>query len=460
MPRAKMAVERDFRIGLGGRACASAARCLDQRWPPSVTSSTGARSWAYCKCCHGERMTVCNFYLQGRCRYGERCWNEHPRGGRSQPAQGGSRGGWGGQSQRYTHIIQPSSLNKSTSWSSNRESGRSSFGSYSRSRAQDSENGASGPSFSQNRFSALSSSHETADNLKDDDQKLIDVIIKDIEAWESSGQWMFSAYSVAKDKHNLSGFSDFSPEELRLEYYKCRTDGNLHNYVNSIQQLGTQWKNQILKLKHLDSSSRAALMLELQHSSSGAAPNFEFGVQQTLKFGSSSFPTNNNTNSSNINSFSFKPSTGLLDTSGASTAVFGSSVTPSSTFDTLAASGAPRSAGFANGAAPSAASFRFSSAPVSTFGGPALSSVGIGNSASAPTPPTGFGTLSSSSGPSPFGQAHGFSVHPAAATSSMAEPLFTPQHELSAEELQQFKAKRFTLGRIPLKPPPADLLIV
>lgn len=26
-------------------------------------------------------MTVCNFFLQGRCRYGEKCWNEHPRGG-------------------------------------------------------------------------------------------------------------------------------------------------------------------------------------------------------------------------------------------------------------------------------------------------------------------------------------------------------------------------------------------
>lgn len=26
-------------------------------------------------------MTVCSFFLQGRCRYGEKCWNEHPRVG-------------------------------------------------------------------------------------------------------------------------------------------------------------------------------------------------------------------------------------------------------------------------------------------------------------------------------------------------------------------------------------------
>lgn len=37
----------------------------------------------------GVKMTVCNFYLQGRCRYGDKCWNEHPRGG--------NRGGGGGQ---------------------------------------------------------------------------------------------------------------------------------------------------------------------------------------------------------------------------------------------------------------------------------------------------------------------------------------------------------------------------
>lgn len=33
-------------------------------------------------------MTVCSFFLQGRCRYGDKCWNEHP--------TGGSRGGGGG----------------------------------------------------------------------------------------------------------------------------------------------------------------------------------------------------------------------------------------------------------------------------------------------------------------------------------------------------------------------------
>lgn len=43
-------------------------------------------------------MPVCNFFLQGRCRYGEKCWNEHPRGG----SRGGGGGG-GGYNNNYSN---------------------------------------------------------------------------------------------------------------------------------------------------------------------------------------------------------------------------------------------------------------------------------------------------------------------------------------------------------------------
>lgn len=36
-------------------------------------------------------MTVCSFFLQGRCRYGDKCWNEHPRGGSASGGGGGFR---------------------------------------------------------------------------------------------------------------------------------------------------------------------------------------------------------------------------------------------------------------------------------------------------------------------------------------------------------------------------------
>lgn len=47
-------------------------------------------------------MTVCNFWMQGRCRYGDKCWNEHPKGGgggggnyNHRPPQQSSRDGGG-----------------------------------------------------------------------------------------------------------------------------------------------------------------------------------------------------------------------------------------------------------------------------------------------------------------------------------------------------------------------------
>lgn len=36
--------------------------------------------------------------------------------------------------------------------------------------------------------------------------------------------------------------------------------------------------------------------------------------------------------------------------------------------------------------------------------------------------------------------------------------LFTPKDQLTVEELEQFQSKKFTLGKIPLKPPPVELI--
>lgn len=47
-------------------------------------------------------MTVCSFFLQGRCRYGEKCWNEHPRDGRGGDYRGSQQPNRGGET--HTHI--------------------------------------------------------------------------------------------------------------------------------------------------------------------------------------------------------------------------------------------------------------------------------------------------------------------------------------------------------------------
>uniref|UniRef100_A0A670JVW9 Nucleoporin NUP42 n=1 Tax=Podarcis muralis TaxID=64176 RepID=A0A670JVW9_PODMU len=199
--------------------------------------------------------SVCHYFLQGHCRFGDNCWNEHPRqhagranagkNGRmsrsaSPPAaslRSGRRVAWSGHNQRYSNPVQTSSFSKSTSWH-NRDSG-----------------------FSQNRYAALNSTENVGNSgIVDEEDKLLEIIMKDMESWESSGQWMFSTYSPMKEKPNISGFPDFLPEELRLEYYNSRANNNVQNYINSVQQLASQWRSRLLELKNINASTKAALV--------------------------------------------------------------------------------------------------------------------------------------------------------------------------------------------------------
>ncbi|NWW96228.1 NUPL2 protein, partial [Rhynochetos jubatus] len=421
-------------------------------------------------------MAICQFFLQGRCRFGERCWNEHPRGGaRYGPSashyQGGGGGGWGTANQRYTNVIQPSTF-KST-WGGSRDHGRGLFGS--------SDFGSSGGSssskntdFSQNRFSALMNSQNTADGYKDEEERLLECVVKDMEMWESSGQWIFSSYSPMKEKPNVSGFSDFSPEELRLEYYNCRANNNIQNYMNSIQQLANQWKNRLLQLKTLNASTKAALLSELKNTITQPLPSFGFGGQQTSSFGLSSFPVNSS--STSASSFSFKTSSSLVSASSGSTPAFGSSPAGCNppAFGVTSSPSVSRSVGFGSPAAPSAASFSFKTSETTSGLGTSGFS-GFGNASavnsSSTTSLTAFGSFNAAVAASPshssstlFGQSASASGHnvtpvPSAVTNNApSDKLYTPKSELTAEEIQQFEAKRFTLGKIPLRPPPLELI--
>ncbi|MEQ2287129.1 hypothetical protein AMECASPLE_009359 [Ameca splendens] len=264
-------------------------------------------------------MVVCNFFLQGRCRYGEKCWNEHPRGGsrggggyndsysrsrgQQQQQQQQPRGGGGGfgnrvwvnPSQQRGSYIQPSSFASqgSSDWGSGREGGGGGGGGGGgrRENLKSSDFSFSGP----NRFSALNAPNAfdrggrggTAGGGMagdEDDDKKLEVIQMDMDVWESSGQWGFSCYSYFKTP--ISGFTDLSPEELRLEYYSTRASGDLQGYLNGVNQLLSQWKSRVQELKIMNPSTRLALLAELNgtgpHSSSSG-----FGSTTVTGFGSS-----------------------------------------------------------------------------------------------------------------------------------------------------------------------------
>ncbi|XP_028605530.1 nucleoporin NUP42 [Podarcis muralis] len=416
---------------------------------------------------------VCHYFLQGHCRFGDNCWNEHPRqhAGRAN-AGSGRRVAWSGHNQRYSNPVQTSSFSKSTSWH-NRDSG-----------------------FSQNRYAALNSTENVGNSgIVDEEDKLLEIIMKDMESWESSGQWMFSTYSPMKEKPNISGFPDFLPEELRLEYYNSRANNNVQNYINSVQQLASQWRSRLLELKNINASTKAALISEFKNTASQPPPAFGFGGQQASAFGSSAFPVDNKS----TQAFSFKPASELGSISSGSTPAFGSLT---SSQGTASSTTAPHAVSFGDQPASSASSFSFKmatttpggfgasgfsgfgkpfpasspeTAPASVFGTAAITPAlnpGFGKSfpasSSDSTSASVFGTAAASaslnSGNTLFGQPAslfgGNATLPPSTTppSTTSAKLFTPESELSAEELEQFKAKKFTLGKIPSKPPPAALL--
>uniref|UniRef100_A0A4W6EBC3 Nucleoporin NUP42 n=1 Tax=Lates calcarifer TaxID=8187 RepID=A0A4W6EBC3_LATCA len=408
-------------------------------------------------------MTICNFFLQGRCRYGEKCWNEHPRGGnRGQQSRGGGGGGggfgnrvWVNPNQQKGGYIQPSSFSSHGSDDWGRGGGGGSDWGRGGGGRRDNVKSSEFNFSSQNRFSALNSpstfdrgGRGGAAGDEDDDKKL-EIIQLDIDVWESSRQWWFSCYSPSKTL--VSGFTDLSPEELRMEYYSTRASGDLQGYLNGVNQLLNQWRSRVQELKVMNPATRAALLAELNNPAPqsfsggfGSVTSTGFG-SSTSDFGSKGFGAPAQGQAS---SFSFAAPSGG----------FGSSAAPSSSTGFGSAIAAPTQppSGFGSSSAPSASEFSFAA---SSTNKPAAAS-GFGSA-------SGF-SFSSTANNTGGGFGGGFGTQtpaapPAAGAGSVggaSDSLFSPEDKLTPEELNQFKAKRFTLGQIPLKPPPADLLVL
>ncbi|AWP02091.1 putative nucleoporin-like protein 2, partial [Scophthalmus maximus] len=327
----------------------------------------------------------------------------------------------------------------------------------------------------QNRFSALDTPSffdrggrgggGTAGD--EDDVKKLEIIQMDMEIWESSQQWCLSCYSSTKTP--LSGFTDLSPEELRLEYYSTRASGDLQGYVNGVNQLLNQWKTRVQDLKIMNPATRTALLAELNNPAPQASST-GFGSMTTTGFGSSTSEVGNKGIGApapvQSSGFSFSAASGG----------FGSSAAPSSSagFGNAIAAPTQPPSGFGSSSAPSASSFSFA---VPTTNKPAANS-GFGSASgfsfsSTANTAGGFGSGFGVEAPSAPGSGSVFrkmtggfgttaAPHAGGAGSAggSSDSLFSPESNLTPEELNQFKAKRFILGQIPLKPPPADMLVV
>ncbi|XP_062302245.1 nucleoporin NUP42 [Osmerus eperlanus] len=445
-------------------------------------------------------MVVCNFFMQGRCRYGDKCWNEHPSGGNASSGGGGggSRGGynnsrppsnrggaggggfgnrvWVNPSQRSGgNYVQPSSFSRGgDDWGggggNNWNTGESGGG---RDNVKSTEFSFS----SQNRFTALNnaSTFDKAgrDRPGDENEKHLETIQNDMEIWETSGQWVFSCYSVLKA--TISGFRDHSPEELRLEYYNNKDSGDLQGYANGIIQLINQWRSRVQELKTMNATTRVAMLAELnnpvpQATSEGFGSSGTGFGSSTTSFGAGGFGAPAQPQPSSASGFSFAVPSAEFGSSATQAAPTGFGIAaatavatpPPSGFSSFPASSAPSASGFSF-AAPVAEATKAPS--TSGFGG---SASGFSFSSTANSG-GGFGAAAPSTGGNDFGQTSVSSLFGGSTTGTVAgtgsagevtDSLFTSQSELTPEELSEFGAKRFSLGQIPLKPPPANMLVI
>ncbi|XP_075235005.1 nucleoporin NUP42-like [Lycorma delicatula] len=173
-------------------------------------------------------MAVCKYFLDGCCRYGDRCKFKHiyvdPRenyfGNEDQnfkPRNSNSKGFSSGVSiLRANSTFNPYG-NTNSSYNNSNYNTDSSFGS---SNYNSNSNG------NQRTYSTNQS------------QDLLPVILKDLEVIEGGNQWPLTCFCPLKDiTGNAPGWIDHSPEELRWEVYKSIKDGNFEQCKNTIQQL-------------------------------------------------------------------------------------------------------------------------------------------------------------------------------------------------------------------------------
>ncbi|KAK6959487.1 nucleoporin-like protein 2 [Biomphalaria glabrata] len=156
-------------------------------------------------------MPVCQFFLEGRCRYGERCRNEHPRGGVQRNLFGGGGGG-GERKITFRDSFNNAGQNEKYKWSSSNQ-----------------------------QYQATSqSSLDVVSNLP-----------KEMETFESSKMWPLTCIGLEGYTKSLPDFVDTSFEELRLAAYQALKENNFKTFVSSVVKCSAVLLHSIKSRVHL-----------------------------------------------------------------------------------------------------------------------------------------------------------------------------------------------------------------
>ncbi|XP_013779645.1 nucleoporin-like protein 2 isoform X1 [Limulus polyphemus] len=413
-------------------------------------------------------MVICRFYLQGNCRYGSRCWNEHlPTRNLTIPNTSNST-----SDTAFTQIkgrnVTPQPViydrNKYT-WTPKDAVQKSTNGGFSFTKTLEQSR-----TFTQNRFAVLNQPVQQQEPQQiDSDVSLLEMVKQDILLWELGKQWPFSCYGHLKKQGCFPGFLDISPEELRWTAYYAQREGNTQSYLHLVKQALEDVQT---KRKELQKASPDILRI-LESLDEGSSENQQLKLFQVTgeisQFGFNITPSFHGTPQAHTAEESIFGKSLQLSS-------FGKSAQPSSSLNSqanleqsafqLALLGSPeQSSSFSKRTSESLSLFGKPTMVLSSSdkpsdqlivsSKPAENTSLIGSEVS--NKASGFSFTEQLSAARQVGMTTSSFQKATGQNNEMTSILYTPLAVLKNTEKEQFSTPTFTLGKIPLRPPPREL---
>ncbi|KAI8322865.1 hypothetical protein GQ54DRAFT_297139 [Martensiomyces pterosporus] len=432
-------------------------------------------------------MPVCQYFLQGKCSFGDRCRNEHPRNrpsafGQSSAqmimnkARGGGSGGGGGGFGAFGGGSSafgggPGAFGGGSSafggGSSAVGGGSSAFGGGS--------SAFGGGAFVQKTaFSALASNNLSSNGpaVKNGPAQLTEDILKKLLT--ERPQWELSSFGPVGGEPNMISGTDISPEEARVEFLLAQSTGSIAAYQQKHAQLSNDMSQRVGSIL----SNLSPLVKQWNEQTAGRAHNpgaaatstgFGQNASQSSAFGQqakSAFAQGTSHSAFGQGAFGQSSASGQTTqpAPGNSAApsyqsAFGQSSVPS------AFGQAPPSSPFGQQTTTSA--FGRQQQPATAFGNAGSSAFGS-NSAfgggSAFSSGSGFGSSAPAfgAGSSAFGAGSAFGTSPSTqqisfgSTPEEIKASTGPWRDLTPAEISKYQAPEFTIGSIPEAPPPVE----
>ncbi|CAG0894179.1 unnamed protein product [Darwinula stevensoni] len=188
-----------------------------------------------------RRSTVCSFFMRGACKFGENCRYEHP-GYYDYPVGGPSHQyrrpygydeppeynyGWSGQD-----ACHGGGLESDWSW----QQGSQGY-SYDQSQNRQFSGGQYGDESQGSRKQRKQPSKEAAMTMEDPKNKneILEALKKEMMTWGNSNMWRLSCFAPVRAAPNVPGFIEISPEEIQYMKLQSEAQGKSEEYGHDIK---------------------------------------------------------------------------------------------------------------------------------------------------------------------------------------------------------------------------------